>query len=138
MTSIAVSPAPAQAVRPATSMSSAFSSRRSITTPPSVEQWPAPLWPPLRTAISRPSSRAAAIAAATSVGVGDADDRGRMQVVTAHDDRAGAVVVGVFRADDAAADAVAQDGGDVGEGGVRAHGVPPRVGWVVVIGLCQW
>ena len=33
-------------------------SRRSMTMPPSVVLWPAPLWPPLRTASSVPVSRA--------------------------------------------------------------------------------
>ena len=62
----AVIPVCAHAVRPATSMSIARMSERSSTTPPSVVPWPAPLWPPLRTASSTPVSRARLTTRATS------------------------------------------------------------------------
>jgi hypothetical protein len=62
----AVRPAPAHAVRCSTSISSEFSSATSSTIPPSDTPWPAPLWPPLRTASSAPVSRANAMTRATS------------------------------------------------------------------------
>ena len=53
----------------------AVRSRRSRTMPPSVVLWPAPLWPPLRTASSRPVSRASATTRGDVGRVGDPDDR---------------------------------------------------------------
>jgi peptide/nickel transport system permease protein len=62
----AVSPDPTHAVRPSTSISSSRSSARSSWIPPSVLPWPAPLWPPLRTASSSPVSAANRTVRATS------------------------------------------------------------------------
>ncbi len=66
MSSPAVRPASAQAVRPSRSTSILFMAERSSTIPPSVVPWPAPLCPPLRTASSRPVSRANPMTRATS------------------------------------------------------------------------
>ena len=60
---------PAQAVRPTGSISSERSAATSMTMPPSETPWPAGLWPPPRTAISDPVSRAVAMSRATSSGV---------------------------------------------------------------------
>src|SRR5829696_6478216 len=62
----AVRPVSAHAVRLSASISSARICARSSTIPPSDTPWPAPLWPPLRTASSAPVSRAWAITWATS------------------------------------------------------------------------
>ena len=43
-------------------------------------EWPAPLWPPLRTASSRPVSRASIDDVRDVVGIGDADDDRRLGV----------------------------------------------------------
>ena len=61
-----VSPLPAQAVLAASSISRPSRSRTSMTMPPSIVPWAAPLWPPERTASSSPCSRARAMTAATS------------------------------------------------------------------------
>src|SRR5829696_3929519 len=62
----AVRPVSAHAVRLSASISSARICARSSTIPPSDTPWPAPLWPPLRTASSATVSRAWAITWATS------------------------------------------------------------------------
>ncbi len=62
----AVVPPWAVPVRRNGSMSTARIARRSISRPPSVVEWPATLWPPPRTAMSRPSSRPATTARAIS------------------------------------------------------------------------
>ena len=62
----ALRPVSAQAVRLAASICSAFMFLRSRTMPPSLALWPAPLWPPLRTASSSPASRASLTMCATS------------------------------------------------------------------------
>ena len=99
----AVRPASAQTVRPSTSMSIAFISRRSSTIPPSVVLWPAALCPPLRTASSRPVARARPTDRRDIVGAGRPDDDRRAGVAL-HERDPRLVVAGVVRADDGAAD----------------------------------
>ena len=65
-TSPHVQPPPTRTVRACGSTSMSFSSERSMTTPSSHVPRPAPLWPPPRTARSRPCSRAKPTAFATS------------------------------------------------------------------------
>ena len=65
-TSPAVSPVCARAIRLPASSSSLRMRARSSTMPPSLTPWPAPEWPPLRTASSRPPSRASETTKATS------------------------------------------------------------------------
>ena len=67
VSSPAVSPVCAQAVRLPVSISSALSSERSSTIPPSLTLWPALLWPPSRMASSSPRSAASETTWATSV-----------------------------------------------------------------------
>src|SRR6185436_3557490 len=61
-----VTPPAAHAVRAAGSTNTPFIGVRSITTPSSQVEYPGTLWPPPRTATSRPLSRASATAAITS------------------------------------------------------------------------
>ena len=99
-------------------MSIAFMSRE-VEDDPAVDQlWPAPLWPPLRTASSRPVSRASAIDADDIVGVGDPDDDRRSVVGRRRTSRPGAVVLGVVRADHPAATLFRSAGIDSGVPGV--------------------
>ncbi len=131
-------PAPAHAVRPTTSMSMASRSRTSMTRPPATVEWPAPLWPPLRTAISTPASRAVVTAKATSWALAADDEAGPLVDGTGHHDPH-LVVVGVVGGHDAAFEARAQrfqvDGGGVRSGGharvscARSDGVGGRRGW---------
>ena len=125
--SAAVRPVSAQAVRPSTSMSSAFMSRRSRTMPPSVVLWPAPLWPPLRTASSRPVSRASAIDAATSSASATRTMTAGRSVDAADEHGPRRVVVGVPRADDPSGE-VSPDVGD-GDLGGRAGNVHEASSW---------
>ena len=66
VSSPAVRPVCAQTVPASRSKSAAFMSCRSSTMPPSVTLWPAPEWPPLRTASSSPLSLAVAMTCTTS------------------------------------------------------------------------
>ena len=78
-----------------------------MTMPPSVELWPAALWPPLRTASSMPRLARDRDDGRDVRGVGDPDDRRRPGFGPGGHDRSSGVVVGVVRGDDAAADGVA-------------------------------
>ena len=127
MYSNAVSPEPAQAVRLATSMSRSLSERTSMTMPPSVVPWPAPEWPPLRTASSSPSSRANAMTRATSSSISDLRDGRGVPVDGTEDDRARLVVLGIAGQDESAPELVAEPGQGrvlVG-GGCRHRCFPP-------------
>ena len=104
VTSRAVRPVSAHAVRCSGSISMAFMSRRSITIPPSVTPWPRPLWPPLRTASSMPVSRARFDHVLHVGRIRHPDDDGRPAIDPTGDDGACLVVVRVVRRDEPAPD----------------------------------
>ena len=92
---------------PSSSISRPSRSRTSSTMPPSTVPWAAPLWPPERTASSRPCSRARAMTVRDVVGVGDPHDQRGPGVDAAEHDGPCLVVVGVAGGDHAPVDAAA-------------------------------
>ena len=88
-TSLRSAPPPTRAVAFAASIEIAFINERSSVSPPSDIEWPGRLWPPQRTAISRPASRALRIAVETSLTVrGRAISAGRRSAIAFHSVRA--------------------------------------------------
>ena len=108
-----VVPPPQRARRASASTTTARMALRSIIRPPSHTPWPAKLCPPPRTAISRPSARPKATAAATSSTVVALRDGGRTPVDVAVPQRPGGVVPAVAGVQDGSGEALAK--------GVHAH-----------------